>query len=49
MSSDSGEFHSNRWPQDREVDIFRVHDVLENGEAEGVWTFEEVHVGHEFP
>ena len=32
-----------------EVDIFKVHDVLESGEAEGVWMFEEVHVGHEIP
>jgi hypothetical protein len=32
-----------------EVDIVKVYDVLENGEAEGVWTFEEVHVGHQLP
>ena len=32
-----------------EVDIFKVCDVLENGEAEGVWIFEEAHVGHPLP
>jgi Domain of unknown function (DUF4265) len=32
-----------------EVDIFKAYDVFEDGEAEGVWEFEEVHVGHEVP
>jgi hypothetical protein len=32
-----------------EVDIFKVYEVLENGEAEGLWMFEEGHVGHPLP
>jgi hypothetical protein len=29
------------------VDIHRVYRVLEKAEAEGTWTFEEAHVGHD--
>jgi hypothetical protein len=29
------------------VNIFSVYCVLEEAEAEGVWSFEEAHVGHE--
>lgn len=28
------------------ADIFSVYDILESGEAEGIWTFEEGHCGH---
>ena len=28
------------------TDIFKVYAVLERGQAEGIWTFEEGHVGH---
>ena len=31
------------------VDLARVQDVLERGEAAGVWDFEEAHVGHQLP
>jgi hypothetical protein len=29
-----------------QADIQRAHEVLERGEAAGVWDFEEAHVGH---
>jgi hypothetical protein len=29
-----------------EADIYRTYDALANGEAAGVWDFEEAHVGH---
>jgi hypothetical protein len=29
-----------------DVDIYRVYAVLQQGESDGVWSFEEAHVGH---
>ena len=29
-----------------ETDIFEVYDVLEEGERDGIWIFQEGHVGH---
>jgi hypothetical protein len=31
------------------TDVFAVYRLLEVGEAEGVWTFEEAHCGHGLP
>ena len=30
----------------KETDIFEVYEVLEDGENNGIWTFDEGHVGH---
>jgi hypothetical protein len=29
------------------TDIYAAYDALSRGEIEGVWDFEEVHVGHQ--